>query len=116
MIAKSAKVRPEPPGEREVVLRGLLLGKEQAELFRRHRRSQGRSRQPQETVSKKTPGGRATTLRGKAEVECCGSTRKAASHREREAGPKKRVDVKQAELTGSITCRYSKRCSNKVVC
>ena len=32
------------------------------------------------------------------------SSRKAASHREREAGPKKRFDAKQAELAGSITC------------
>ena len=38
-------------------LRGKLLGKEQAALFRRHRRSQGRRRQPQEAVSKETPGG-----------------------------------------------------------
>ena len=35
---------------------------------------------------------------------CCDSTRKVANHREREAGPKNRVDVKQAELTGSMTC------------
>ena len=34
----------------------------------------------------------------------CNATRKVANHREREAGPKKRVDVKQTELTGSITC------------
>ena len=95
---------------RRRILRGALLGKEQMELFHRHRRSQGRSRQPQEAVSKEAPGGRAATLRGKAEVECCGSTRKAASHREREAGPEKRAGAKQAELAGPAACWHSKRC------
>ena len=77
---------------------------ENRQFFQRHRRSQGRDRQSQETGNKKTPGGRITTQRGKAVRCCCGTTGKVANHREREAEPKKRVDVKQTELTGSITC------------
>ena len=77
---------------------------ENRQFFQGHRRSQGRDLQSWETVNKETPGGRTTTQRGKA-VKCCHeTTRKVANHGEREAEPKKRFDVKQTELTGSITC------------
>ena len=44
--------------------RGTLLDKEQIEFFQRHRRSQRRDRQSQETASEETPGGAIPILRG----------------------------------------------------
>ena len=86
------------------MLRGKLLDREQVVLPETQEEPRARPTVVGNSEQGNSRRENNNTMKRQGRQVCCVAIRKVANHGEREAEPKKRFDVKQTELTGSITC------------